>query len=183
MRQILAAIWDTIEVAAIALVAVYLIRTFIFQPFFVEGASMFPTFKNGDYVIADELTYRFRSPNRGEVIVFRPPQQANDYYIKRIIGLPNEEVEIKDGSVIIYNKEHPGGFILKESYLIDSQTPGDQKISLKDNEYYVLGDNRYASYDSRAWGSFTKDKIIGMVRLRIWPINSVKAFSEVNYEY
>lgn len=183
MRQILAVIWDTIEVAIIALIVVYLIRTFIFQPFFVEGSSMFPTFKNGDYLIIDELTYRFREPQRGEVIVFHSPQQEKDYYIKRIIGLPNEEVEVKEGNIIIYNKDHPNGFVLNESYLLDDQTPGDLKISLKENEYFVLGDNRYASYDSRAWGTFTEDKIIGLVRLRIWPINSVKAFTEVKYQY
>jgi len=183
MRQFLAAIWDTIEVAIIALMVVLIIRTFLFQPFLVEGSSMFPTFQNKDYLIVDELTYRFREPARGEIIVFHPPKAEDNYYIKRIIGLPGETIEIKDNKVIIYNSEYPRGFVLKEPYLLDEKTPGDIKISLTQNEYFVLGDNRYASYDSRAWGILTKNKIVGIARLRIWPISSVRAFSNFHYEY
>lgn len=183
MRKILATIWDTLEVAIIALIVVLVIRTFLFQPFFVEGASMHPNFKNGDYLIVDELTYRFREPQRGEVIVFRPPQAIKDYYIKRIIGLPGETVKIKDGQVIIYNQEYPDGFVLKEPYLLDYKTPGDFEVTLESGQYFVLGDNRYASYDSRSWGALSKDKIIGVVRLRIWPFGSAKAFSKVQYQY
>ncbi|MCX8016050.1 MAG: signal peptidase I [Patescibacteria group bacterium] len=182
MRKFLAAIWDTIEVAIVALVIVLIIRTFLFQPFFVEGASMYPNFKNGDYLIVDELTYRLREPQRGEIIVFHPPQAAKEYYIKRIIALPGEKIEIKDGQIKIYNQNHPEGFVLKENYLLDSKTPGEISLTLESNEYFVLGDNRYASYDSRAWGTVTKDKIIGIVRLRVWPFNNVKAFSTVQYQ-
>jgi signal peptidase I len=183
MRKFFAAIWDTIEVAVIALVVVLIIRTFLFQPFIVEGSSMYPNFKNGDYLIIDELTYRMREPARGEVIVFHPPRAQSDYYIKRIIGLPNERIVIKDGEIRIYNNSHPDGLLLNESYLLDAKTPGDVDIKLGNNEYFVLGDNRYASYDSRAWGVLYRDKIVGIVRLRVWPFNSVKAFSTVQYQY
>jgi len=183
MKQFFSAIWDTIEVAIIALVVVLIIRSFLFQPFFVEGSSMYPNFKNGDYLIIDELTYHLREPARGEVIVFHPPKTPSDFYIKRIIGLPNERVIIKDGQVIIYNNSHPNGFILDEAYLLDNKTSGDTDVKLGNNEYFVLGDNRYASYDSRAWGVLYRDKIVGIVRLRIWPFNSVKAFATVQYQY
>lgn len=182
MRKFLAAIWDTIEVAIVALVIVLIIRTFLFQPFFVEGASMYPNFKNGDYLIVDELTYRLREPQRGEIIVFHPPQAGDDYYIKRIIALPGERVQIKDGQIKIYNQKYPEGFVLKESYLLDGKTPGEIDLTLGPDEYFVLGDNRYASYDSRAWGTLTKNRIIGLVRLRVWPFNNVKAFSTVQYQ-
>ncbi len=182
-RQFLVSLWSTIEVAVIAIVVVLIIRNFLFQPFSVEGASMFPTFQNSDYLIIDELTYHFRAPMRGEVIVFRPPQNPQDFYIKRIIGLPGETVEIKDGKVIIYNSDHPEGFVLKENYLLDNKTPGAKKITLGQDEYFVLGDNRVASYDSRSWGPLKKDEIIGLVRLRLYPFQSAKAFSTVDYEY
>lgn len=181
MRKFLASIWDTIEVAIVALVVVLIIRSFLFQPFFVEGASMYPNFKNGDYLIVDELTYRLRNPQRGEIIVFHPPQAEKEYYIKRIIALPQERIVIKDGQIKIYNQTHPEGFILKENYLLDNKTPGDLDLTLGPKEYFVLGDNRYASYDSRAWGTLSRDKIIGLVRLRVWPFNSVKAFEAVQY--
>ena len=123
-RQFLANLWSTIEVVVIAIAVVLIIRTFLFQPFIVEGASMFPNFQNSDYLIVDELTYRLRAPMRGEIIVFHPPQSPGNYYIKRIVGLPGETVEIKEGKVIIYNTEHPEGFVLKEEYLLNSKTPG-----------------------------------------------------------
>jgi len=165
-RQFLANLWSTIEVVVIAIAVVLIIRTFLFQPFIVEGASMFPNFQNSDYLIVDELTYRLRN-----------------YYIKRIVGLPGETVEIKEGKVIIYNTEHPEGFVLKEEYLLNSKTPGEEKIILGPDEYFVLGDNRSASYDSRSWGPLKKDKIVGLVRLQLWPLSSAKAFSTVDYRY
>ncbi|MDD3807890.1 MAG: signal peptidase I, partial [Candidatus Marinimicrobia bacterium] len=134
-RQFLANLWSTIEVAVIAIAVVLIIRTFLFQPFVVEGASMFPNFQNSDYLIVDELTYRLRAPMRGEIIVFHPPQSPGNYYIKRIIGLPGETVEIKEGKIIIYNTEHPEGFVLKEEYLLNSKTPGEEKIILGPDEY------------------------------------------------
>lgn len=182
-RQFLANLWGTIEVVVIAIAVVLIIRTFLFQPFVVEGASMFPNFQNSDYLIVDELTYRLRAPMRGEIIVFHPPQSPGNYYIKRIIGLPGETVEIKEGKIIIYNTEHPEGFVLKEEYLLNSKTPGEEKIILGPDEYFVLGDNRSASYDSRSWGPLKKDKIVGLVRLQLWPLSSAKAFSTVDYRY
>jgi signal peptidase I len=182
MKKFFSAVWETIQVAVIALVVVLVVRNFLIQPFFVQGSSMVPNFNDGDYLIIDELTYRFREPERGEVVVFLFPQNKSNYFIKRIIGLPNEKILIKEGKIVIHNNQYLDGLVLNEEY-ISSQTPGDIEISLKENEYFMLGDNRYLSYDSRSWGVLLEENIIGLARFRLWPINDVKAFNVPEYVY
>lgn len=169
MKKFFSLIWEIAKIAVIAALIVIPIRYFLFQPFFVRGQSMSPSFENGDYLIVDEITYRFRSPQRGEVIVFKSPSSPSQRFIKRIIGLPGETVEVKDNKVIIYQDGQPR--ILDESgYLfVDLSTPGDIKITLEKDEYFVLGDNRSFSFDSRRFGSLPEDKIIGRVVFRAWP--------------
>jgi len=172
-------IWEITKIVIIALLIVIPIRTFLFQPFFVRGESMSPAFENGDYLIIDQLSYRIRDPQRGEVIVFKhPPSQR---YIKRIIGLPGETVEIKDGKVIVYRQGEP--YILDESdYLpLDVFTTGETPISLAENEYFVLGDNRLASADSRRWGSLNREDVIGRVFLRAWPFTALAKIEAPEY--
>lgn len=177
MRNIFAFFWEITKVVVIALVIVVPIRYFIFQPFLVKGQSMEPNFETGDYLIIDEISYRFRDPQRGEVVVFKYPQNPSQRYIKRIIGLPGETIEIKDGKVFIDNKE-----LDEKSYLpISSQTPGNMLITLGENEYFVLGDNRLASYDSRRWGSLPKKDIIGRVFIRAWPITALAKIAAPQY--
>ncbi|MEE8131753.1 MAG: signal peptidase I, partial [Candidatus Paceibacterota bacterium] len=119
---------------------------------------------------------------RGEVIVFYYPGDDAVYYIKRIIGLPGEQIEIKDGKIIIYSNNYSEGLILEESYLLpDIKTSGKKGIILDNNEYFVLGDNRYYSFDSRSWGALKEDEIVGLVRLRLWPFNKVMAFEKPAY--
>ncbi|MEK9174571.1 MAG: signal peptidase I [Patescibacteria group bacterium] len=163
-------VWETIKIVVVSLLIILPIRFFIIQPFFVRGESMVPSFNDKDYLIIDEISYRFNKPQRGEVVVFRFPQEPSQYYIKRIIGLPEETVEIKEGLVKVYNRERPLGFELREKYLAEN-TPGDVKIKLDDNEYFVLGDNRDASSDSRRWGPLGQHLIIGRAWLRIWPVS------------
>ncbi len=131
---------------------------------------MGPNFSDGDYLIVDRITYRFRVPQRGEVIVFRHPNDPFQRYIKRIIGLPGETIEIEQGGVIIYSNEE-GGVVLEESaYLSPSVfTLGDLRTVLGENEYFVLGDNRAASVDSRQWGLLSRENIIGRALIRAWP--------------
>jgi signal peptidase I len=169
MKNILNFIWEISKIVIIALVIVIPIRYFIFQPFFVIGQSMEPNFHDGDYLIIDEISYRLRDPQRGEIVVFKYPQNPSQRYIKRIIGLPGETVEIKEGKVIIFNKE--GSQVLDESAYLspDVFTPGEIRMTLAEDEYFVLGDNRNASSDSRRWGALPRDKIIGRVFLRAWP--------------
>lgn len=182
MKAFLYSLWEIIEVVLVAVIAVIVVRNFLIQPFLVSGASMEPNFTNGDYLLVDELTYRFREPQRGEVIVFYYPGDNSTYYIKRIIGLPGEKMEIKDGGIIIKNSAHPEGLVLNEYYLSPEVTASvKNEITVKEGEYFVMGDNRPYSFDSRNWGFLNKSKIVGMVRLRLWPFNKVMAFEKPAY--
>lgn len=182
MKSFLYSIWEITEMVLVAVIAVLVVRNFLIQPFLVSGASMEPNFSSGDYLLIDEISYRFREPQRGEVIVFRYPGDEKTFYIKRIIGLPGERLIIADGQITIFNSDHPEGFVLKEDYLpAVTKTSGREEIALKDNEYFVLGDNRNYSFDSRNWGSLQKKEIIGLVRLRLWPINKVMAIEKPAY--
>ena len=181
MRSFLFFVWDVSKIVIIALLIVIPIRYFVFQPFFVRGQSMEPSFYNGDYLIVDEITYQFRDPQRGEAIVFRYPNDPNQRYIKRIIGLPGETVEIKEGQVIIYRDGIPQ--VLDESeYLPESvSTFGNMEMRLDDNEYFVLGDNRSVSSDSRRWGAVPEKDIIGRVFLRAWPFAALAKIEAPEY--
>lgn len=177
MKVFLFAVWEVLEVVFVAVITVFVIRTFLVQPFLVSGASMEPNFASGNYLLIDELSYRFREPTRGEVVVFRYPGNPSIYYIKRIIGLPGEEVRIQKGEISIIDKSN-STFKLKEDYLSPGvATAGNLVKKIGANEYFVLGDNRNYSYDSRSWGSLEKKSIVGLVRLRLLPINQVQAFS------
>lgn len=160
--------WEIIKVIIISLLIVIPIRTWIAQPFIVEGASMEPNFHNGEYLIIDELSYAFGVPKRGEVIIFRYPLQPSEFFIKRIIGLPGETVEIKDNEIFI------NSVLVPEQYLPKNlQTGPDKTVQLEDNQYFVMGDNRTASSDSRVWGPLPKKNITGRVFLRLWPLNKI----------
>ncbi len=174
-------VWEILKIVIIALIIVVPIRYFLFQPFFVKGQSMEPTFGNGDYLIIDEISYQFRDPQRGEVIVFKYPNDVSQRYIKRIIGLPGETVEVKEGKVIIYNQL--GEQILEEAEYLNSSvyTPGDVRVMLGEGEYFVLGDNRAASLDSRRWGLLPEDYIIGQVFLRAWPFTVLAKIESPEY--
>ncbi len=182
MKEKLLWIKEIGESVIISLVIVLLIRAFLFQPFFVKGQSMEPNFDDGNYLIVDRITPRISKLERGEVIVFRAPVNQKDFYIKRIIGLPGERVVIKNGIIKIYNKSHKNGFVLDESSYLgkDVVTQGDIDVTLNKNEVFVLGDNRVVSYDSRMWGPLNIKNIIGVVRLRAWPVNE---FSIFKYDY
>jgi signal peptidase I len=179
-------VFELIKVVVISLAIIIPVRYYLIQPFYVKGASMEPNFYDKEYLIIDEITYRFHAPERGDIIVFRYPRNPEEYFIKRIIGLPGEKVQIKDGFAYIYNKENPLGLKLEESYLpVSDKTYGlsEDTITLSDSEYYVLGDNRNASKDSRSFGPVDKKLITGRVLLRGWPFNRVNVFSTPEYSY
>jgi signal peptidase I len=172
MKQFLLPLWEVFEILAVALISIFVIYGFIAQPFQVQGASMEPNFYTKQYLIVDEISYRFRVPERGEVIVFHNPRNESEFYIKRIIGLPGETIEIKNSQVTIINKDNPKGLVLDESYLpAGTEMPGDGTFTTGEDEYFVMGDNRLQSFDSRSWGPVKKSEIVGVVRLRIWPFN------------
>ncbi|MCL5017373.1 MAG: signal peptidase I [Patescibacteria group bacterium] len=178
MKLFILAFWEVAEVVLIAVVTVFAIRTFLMQPFLVSGDSMEPNFSTGNYLLVDELTYRLRAPERGEVIVLRYPNDPSVFYIKRIIALPGDRIVINNGEIKIYNSEHPEGFVPDQSYLDKNlKTVGNMDVTLDKNDYFVMGDNRNFSYDSRSWGPLPKKDIIGIVRLRLFPIGEIKAFN------
>lgn len=174
---------ELIKLAAIALVIIVPVRYFLIQPFYVKGTSMEPNFHNYEYLIIDELSYNFQTPQRGEVVVFRYPRDPQEHFIKRVIGLPGEEVQVKNNHVYIYNTAHPDGFILNETYLdpsVITVANNENKVELKDDEYFVLGDNRSASQDSRFFGAVNKSFITGRVWFRGLPINKATLFTKNN---
>jgi len=162
------------KVIAIALFISLPIRYFVAEPFVVNGASMDPTFASGQFLIVDRISYKFSEPKRGDVIVFEYPNNPSIYYIKRIIGLPGETVKIKDGIVTVENKDFPKGFALNEPYIDISHKSQDTLIEkLNSNEYFVMGDNRNQSSDSRAWGPLEYSYIVGKPALRLLPFNAI----------
>ncbi len=175
MKKFIWSSFELLEIFIIVFIVVFVIRYFFAQPFVVSGCSMEPNFHGGDYLIVDEVTYRLRPPQRGEVIVFEPPF-GNQYFIKRVIGLPNEIVTIKQGKIIISNS-NGHQWTLEEDYLPENVfTSSELKVRLGKDEYFVLGDNRSKSCDSRNWGPLKRDKIIGRVRLRLWPPFRIDSF-------
>lgn len=170
---------ELIKVALLAGVTIGLVRYFLFKPFYVKGQSMEPTFFEHDYLIIDEISYRFREPQRGEVIVFRSPLNT-DHYLKRIIGLPGERVKVEGDKVVIYNDENPRGIVLDEIYLEES-TPGSITITLDPGQYFVLGDNRDESLDSRRFGPIDRAELVGRVWFRGWPFSRMSTFDIPEY--
>jgi signal peptidase I len=164
------------EVTVFLLLAVLVVipfRLFVAQPFIVEGASMEPTYLNGEYLIVDQLTYKFSDPKRGDVITFRYPEDPSIFFIKRIIGLPGETVVVDDETVTI-TTPGVGTVQLVEPYAkFDGPLFGRQSLTLGDDEYYVLGDNRPRSADSRVWGVLPKENIMGRTFLRLLPITNI----------
>ena len=188
---------EIVKVFILAVVIIVPIRIFLFQPFFVQGASMEPNFENGEYLIVNELGYKktevglsdthfftvnpFKELKRGDVIVFRPPQRPQQYFIKRVIALSGEKISVTNGKVYIYNTQFPGGIPLDESEYLDKNVitewaNGGVIFTLAPDEYFVMGDNRKYSLDSRSWGPLKKDSIMGKALLRAWPIKKMEVF-------
>lgn len=160
---------DLFTLVLLIVIVVVPIRIFIVSPFVVDGASMHPTFENLDYLIVDEFLYYFKAPARGDVIVFRYPGNPSVFYIKRIVGLPGETVTINHGSIAITTGAGEK-FTLAEPYIVNEDATYTKNMSLNPDEFFVMGDNRPNSSDSRVWGPLPKKDIIGRVDLRLLPI-------------
>lgn len=164
---------EVVRFAIIALIIVIPIRMFIAQPFIVDGASMQDTFDDGQYLIVDQASYYFHDPKRGDVVIFRYPRDPSKYFIKRIIGLPGDTVVIEGNTVTIKNEANPSGFVLDEAY-IKEMTPGASlEETLGPREYFVMGDNRDESSDSRVWGVLQEERIVGRAFLRLFPPSAI----------
>ena len=161
---------DLFTLAFLIVVVVIPIRVFIVSPFIVDGDSMSPTFENLDYLVVDELVYTFKAPARGDVIVFRYPENPSIFYIKRVIGVPGEMVSIDHG-IITITTENGVKFALTEPYIVNEDATYTKNFSLLPGEYFVMGDNRPNSSDSRSWGPLPREDIIGRVDLRLLPLS------------
>lgn len=164
--------WDFIRYIIIALLIVIPFRMFIAQPYIVSGASMDPTFKDGDYLIVDQISKRFSKIERGSVVIIRYPKDPSKFFIKRLIAFPNEKIEIKNGKVTIFNESNPKGLKLSDAF-VEHQKADNLYVELKNNEYFVMGDNRANSSDSRVWGSVPENFIIGVPLVRLLPLNKI----------
>jgi signal peptidase I len=167
-------LWELARVIIIAFVVMVGFRFFVAEPFIVSGSSMVPNYHNREYLIVNKLGYKTDEPKRGDVIVFRYPKDTSQYFIKRIVGMPGEKVKIQAGKVVIYNSEFPEGKTLEEPYLPNQNVTfgSEDTVTLGSSEYFVLGDNRLASSDSRVWGILPKHDIIGEAWLRVFPLNA-----------
>lgn len=180
---------DFIETFIMALAIFIVVYLFLLQPHHVQGYSMFPTFDDNDYILTDKVTYRFKKPLRGDIVVFKAPQNPKNEYIKRIIALPGEKIKISNGRYYIFNSSHIKGEILEEPYINPtvSTTPGvfakeGEIVSVPDNQYFVSGDNRSHSSDSREWGTVPMENITGKAFLRYWPIKQLQLIPGVDYK-
>lgn len=160
---------EILRFSLIAILIVVPIRMFVAQPFIVSGASMEETFNTGEYLIVDQVSYYFEAPKRGEVVIFKYPKDPSKYFIKRVIGLPGETVSIMDGEVSIISEEYPEGLTLDEPYIRPMPEAGPMTERLGEREYFVMGDNRPESSDSRSWGVLQEERIVGKAWLRLFP--------------
>lgn len=173
--------WEMVRVAIISLAIILPVRYFLIQPFYVKGASMEPNFYDHEYLVIDEISYRFNQPERGDIVVFKYPKDPSQYFIKRVIGLPGDKVKIQDNSVFI------NGTKLNETYLpegIETVLPlrGYGDVTLAADEYFLLGDNRTQSLDSRVFGPVKREYIVGRTWLRGWPFSRITVFNAPEYK-
>ena len=176
-------ITEFVKIAVISAAIILPIRFFVIQPFYVKGPSMEPNFYENEYLIIDELSYHLRAPARGEVVVFRFPDEQHHYLIKRIIGLPGDSIAIRGNTITVKNKDNPNGLVLNEAPYGPKQVDDNREInvSLSANQYYVLGDNRPVSYDSEKFGPINADAIVGRVALRGLPLDRITLFSTPSF--
>ena len=173
---------EFLQIAIISLAIVLPIRYFLVQPFYVKGASMEPNFHDSEYLLIDELSYRFREPKRGEVVVIHANGSIKDFYIKRIIGLPGERVVIGGGIVTVSSYGDASSVRLSETYLPEGLlTSGDVSMTLGPDDFFVLGDNRPSSLDSRFIGAIQRSAIVGRAWIRGWPFDRFATFEAPLY--
>lgn len=172
---------DFIETIAIAGAIFVVVYAFLFRPFQVNGESMFPNYQNGEYILTNLITLRLSDIKRGDVIVFNAPIDEDKDFIKRVIGIPGDKISIENGKFILNGKVLDEGEYLAESvYTEAGPFSAGRTVTVEPNTYFVSGDNRPNSSDSRAWGLVPKDKIIGKSMFVYWPINRMRLVKHVS---
>ncbi|MBI4836664.1 MAG: signal peptidase I [Candidatus Abawacabacteria bacterium] len=187
LRENLKILADLLYNIAIIVVIVAVVRYTLISPFQVNGSSMIPNLQNAEFLMVDKLSYYLHEPQRGDIIVLIPPPDTDLYYVKRIIGLPGEKIEFLDGQVIIHNDAHPEGKKLDEPYLSAENektywpTHENKIIDIPPENYFVMGDNRRASNDSRSWGILNRHNIEGRAWFVFLPLNGIRLLSHQDY--
>jgi signal peptidase I len=187
LGKIASSFLDLVETVAISLSVFLLIYLVFMQPHQVNGQSMIPNFENGEHVMTDKISYRFRDPARGEVVVFHAPPAAGCVegtgcdFIKRIIAIPGDQVAVRDNAIWVNGQKLPEPYIPVDFAIDAGRATLDQEIYLGPNEYFVSGDNRPHSSDSRSWGAVSRDDIVGRVFLRYWPIAEISLIKKAEY--
>lgn len=178
LRAAAAFIGELLHVLIISLAIIIPIRYFLIQPFYVKGASMEPNFYDHEYLMIDEISYRLGEPQRGDIVVFRYPNDPRQFFIKRVVGLPGEKVVVGGGQVTIYASGDSEGTVLDESvYLgVGTLTTGERDTTLGPDEYFLMGDNRAASLDSRMFGPVPREFLVGRAWFRGWPPEKISVF-------
>lgn len=167
---------ELLQVVIVALAIIIPVRYFFIKPFYVKGASMEPTFHDHEYLVIDEISYRFHDPVRGDIIVFRYPRDPKQYFIKRIIGLPGETVQVTGNKIFINGQPIDEGYLSK-----DTETKGEMVMTLQPDEFFVMGDNRSFSLDSRSFGPLPRKYVVGKTWIRGWPFDKITVFSPPVY--
>lgn len=183
VKNVLGIFWEFIEAIVFALAIFVVVYLFLFQPNHVKGSSMYPTFKDGEYILTDKISYRLGLPKRGDVVVFKSPKNADIDFIKRIIGLPGDTVKISSGKLFL------NGSLLDESSYLDSSIytgpesylPENQSITVPEGHFFVMGDNRPHSSDSRDFGPVTTDEFVGKVFFRYFPVDRFGKIDSANF--
>lgn len=182
VKSVINFFFDFLETIVVALSIFVVIYLFILQPHEIKGSSMEPNFHNNEYILTDKISYRFKDPERGNIIVFKAPKNPDIDYIKRIIGLPGDRVKVEKGDVYINDKKLPEPYLHDKSLLFPgSYMQEGINVTVAPGEYFVMGDNRPHSSDSREFGPIPKKSIIGKAFLRYWPIKEIGIISGVNY--
>jgi len=187
-KDFLSFIFDLLKTGVIVFAIAFALRFFAIQPFVVEGESMMPNYKNNEYLLAEKISYLIGEPKRGDVVVFKYPKNPSVNYIKRVVGLPGETVKISNNQIVIINSEFPTGLILSEDYIpkdyLTMINKSDAKLNktLKADEFFVLGDNRQHSSDSREWGVLPKSNITGRAWLTLLPVDQFSLHHRISYQ-
>ena len=181
LKKYLGAFFDFTKTLLLIIVLTYSIRIFVIQPYIVEGQSMEPTFSNNDYLVTEKVLFKMRAPQRGEVVIFHPPENPEINYIKRVVGLPGETVAIREGGV------HINGRKILEPYLVSKDTTAlsrgkEYTATLGSDEYFLMGDNRNHSRDSREIGAIPLQNIVSRTWFRLLPLDKIRAFAAIQYE-
>ena len=182
LKSFLSIVWEFIKAVFLLLVLFLILRYLLLQPFLIDGSSMEPNFHDKEYLLIEKASYHITAPKRGDVVIFRPPNNLESFYIKRIVGIPEDRVIIKDGRITILNSKHPNGAIMIESYLPKEQkTEKNLDILLNQGQFFVLGDNRNNSSDSREFGPVPRDNISGRAFFVVVPFSNFGFIERVKY--